>query len=422
MRLYRSVSNVHRLGFSFLAVLISAVVFSAVPARPALADISAGDAAAGGCAGDCNHDGQVTVDELTIGVNIALGTAPLDLCPSFDSDGSGTVTVSDIGAAVNNALNGCSQSTCGNCPAPYACGTANGIPACRAPSGIPLFNHVFVIVMENTSWEALQQSNVTPYLQGLASTAAFAEDFHGIAHPSLPNYLAMTSGDDGGVACGCRPVGDTCSPANCNLDAADCGCAQTRPNLADLLEAAGRNWKGYGEDMGSPCNLNDSGLYAARHMPFLYYDSVQSNPARCQAHVVDYGAFAGDLAGNTPDFVYVAPNLMDDMHDPFPPGPSNLAHGDSWLAAHVPQILASPAYRQNGALFIVWDEDDSTDGSGDKPIPFFLLSPLAKQNGYASAIRADHYSLLATWEDGLGVPRLGRSATAAPLTDFFPGQ
>lgn len=65
-------------------------------------------ASPGGCAGDCNQDGRVTVDELVRGVNIALGTIAVDRCPSMDSNVDHAVTVDELVRAVNNALNGCS--------------------------------------------------------------------------------------------------------------------------------------------------------------------------------------------------------------------------------------------------------------------------------------------------------------------------
>jgi hypothetical protein len=59
------------------------------------------------CVGDCGHIGSVTVDQLIIGVRIALGTTPLDVCPAFDADSSEDVTVDELIVAVNAALNGC---------------------------------------------------------------------------------------------------------------------------------------------------------------------------------------------------------------------------------------------------------------------------------------------------------------------------
>ena len=59
------------------------------------------------CAGDCNGDGAVAINELITGVNIALGSAQVTSCPSFDGNGDGNVAINELIAAVNNALNGC---------------------------------------------------------------------------------------------------------------------------------------------------------------------------------------------------------------------------------------------------------------------------------------------------------------------------
>ena len=59
------------------------------------------------CAGDCNGDFEITIDELIHGVSIALETLPLSGCPIFDADGSGTVTVDELITAVNYALTAC---------------------------------------------------------------------------------------------------------------------------------------------------------------------------------------------------------------------------------------------------------------------------------------------------------------------------
>jgi hypothetical protein len=59
------------------------------------------------CAGDCNGDGMVTVNELILGVNIALGTQPASVCTAIDTNGDGMVTINELIAAVTRALNGC---------------------------------------------------------------------------------------------------------------------------------------------------------------------------------------------------------------------------------------------------------------------------------------------------------------------------
>lgn len=77
------------------------------------------------CVGDCNTDGEVTINELILGVNIALGSAPLTDCAVFDADASGDVTVNELIAAVNNALNGCSPTGTPTPTPPPGCG--NGV-------------------------------------------------------------------------------------------------------------------------------------------------------------------------------------------------------------------------------------------------------------------------------------------------------
>src|SRR5581483_12216399 len=114
---------------------------------------------------------------------------------------------------------------CGTCPSGYTCGSANGIKVCRAPSGIPLFTHVFVILMENTSQATLKSATNTPYLAGLYANAAWGSDYHGVTHPSLPNYVALTSGGTQGIGCDCQPMGTACTGAlDCNALIHSCGC------------------------------------------------------------------------------------------------------------------------------------------------------------------------------------------------------
>jgi len=320
-------------------------------------------------------------------------------------------------------------NACRPCPQGYHCGTANGLPVCRNDeTGIPLFGHVFIIVMENLSFSTLDEKDnraASPFLHSLMTSAAYSTGYHGVAHPSLPNYLAMTSGGTQGTECDCSPAGQgSCNDLVCNAILHSCSCANPAESIADELEAAGRSWKAYGEDMGAPCNLADSGGYATRHVPFLYYSGIQSAPDRCQSHVVDYSAFAQDAPAHVPEFVFIAPNLTHDMHDPvLPGGKTNIQNGDSWLSSTgVAAITPLDAYQEGGLIVIVWDEDDySGVFDDDDPIPLFVLSPYAK-TGYASAVRADHYSLLATVEDGLDLPRLGKAGAASPLSDFFPDE
>jgi hypothetical protein len=328
---------------------------------------------------------------------------------------------------------------CGTCPSGTLCSSANGIPVCKTPSNVPLFTSVFVVVMENTSLGSLQGASNTPYLSGLFTKGAFASDYHGVTHPSLPNYIALTSGSPGvqsdgttAVSCDCDPSANTCD--NCSVLTtliSPCGCEQTTQHLGDLVELAGKSWKDYGQSMGSACNTNTSGAYAARHVPFLYYDNVQSNTTRCNNHIVDYSVLAGDLTGTTPNLAFIAPDLNNDMHGTgILQSGTDVGMGDTWLHDNVGapwlmnntgKITDSAAFKAGGVVFIVWDEDDlSGTLSKDDPIPLFVISPFAKTGGYNSVGHADHYALLATIQDGLGLkPRLGGAGGAATLGDFF---
>jgi hypothetical protein len=319
----------------------------------------------------------------------------------------------------------------GNCPPGYICGSANGLAVCRAPSGVPLFAHVFVIMEENTSLSTLNASltaNAAPNFESLRATYATGTGYHGVAHPSLPNYIALTSGGTQGIGCDCQPAPGqgTCGSLDCNLLLGSCSCAQAATNLADQVETAHLTWTAFGEGMGAPCNLTDdtSTNYAVRHVPFLYYDDVQTDTTRCSSHVVDYASFDPTTA---PNLTYIAPNLIHDMHNPIPAAQGNITSGDTWIGPTVATILASAAYKDGGLLVIVWDEDDGSGGitGSDDPVPIFVISPYAKHGGYMSAADMDHYSLLATIEDGLGLPRLGaagvpRATVADSLADYFP--
>ena len=87
-------------------------------------------------------------------------------------------------------------------------------------------------------------------------------------------------------------------------------------NLADQIEAGGRSWKGYMEDMPSPCFVGNSGNYVQKHNPFIYYNDIRTNTARCQQSVVPYTRLDADLQNNTlPDFAWITPNLCNDAHD-----------------------------------------------------------------------------------------------------------
>jgi acid phosphatase len=235
--------------------------------------------------------------------------------------------------------------------------------------------------MENkTLAEAIEPARA-PYTNTLIANYGLASNYFAVAHPSLPNYLALTSGSTWGIT----------DDRYHRLGASGIGEAMNR---------AGVSWRAYMEDMTRGCT-DSPGPYALKHNPFAYYGGA------CPSNVVALSDLDADLAGNTPRYIWITPNLCHDTHD------CPVRVGDTWLATWVPKIIATPSWRSGGILFIVWDEDDG----GDNHVAAIVVAPNLTR--HRSARRYDHYSLLATIEDRLGVPRLGQSRSAESMTDFF---
>ncbi|TMB49827.1 MAG: hypothetical protein E6J60_12530 [Deltaproteobacteria bacterium] len=189
-----------------------------------------------------------------------------------------------------------------------------------------------------------------------------------------------------------------------------------------MLEAAGLSWRAYQEGIsGVDCPLSSVGLYDVNHDPFVFFDDVtqRNNPQapRCIQHVRPYSELQTDLINDTVTrYNFITPHLCHDMHNSCAPLNDPVLQGDTWLSTEVPKILASQAYLNNGALFILWDEGESGDG----PIGMIALSLKAKGGGYANTIPYDHSSTLRTVEEIFGVsPLLSGAASATDLSDLF---
>ena len=236
--------------------------------------------------------------------------------------------------------------------------------------------HVFIVVMENTGLDRALRSQA---IARLAAANLLATNYHSVARPSLPNYLALTSGS-------------TWDITDDNYH------ALPAVGLGAQLTAAGISWRAYMEGMTTDAGCMRSPYpYALKHDPFAYYGGT------CPPNVVPIEALDADLAAVTPTFVWITPNLCHDGHD------CALDVVGAWLDGLVSRITSSGAWRTGGTLFIVWDEGD---GLGDL-VPLIVLTTGGTSK--RDETRYDHYSLLATIEDLLGLPRLGGAVTAVPL-------
>ena len=250
--------------------------------------------------------------------------------------------------------------------------------------------------MENREASAITASTM-PYLYGLSQTYGRADQFYAVAHPSLPNYLAFWSGSTHGIT----------DDASHDLAA---------PSLADQVTAAGRSWRIYAQDYPDTAGCHTgsaysggvdgpgvAGTYVRKHNPALSFTSV-SGSAEC-AKIQPLARFDPAV-----DLAFVVPNLCDDMHD-CPP-----AQGDAFLRAFLPTVFAAPEWPET-LLVVSFDEGTTSANGGGRVFTMVAREGLA---GVTSSTRHDHYGLLRTIQDILGLPCLGASCRAAPLDEFLP--
>jgi phospholipase C len=307
---------------------------------------------------------------------------------------------------------------------------ASGGPGNR--SDLKNFQHVFIIMMENTGFTSLIGNSNAPFVNSAAATYGLATNYTGVTHPSQPNYIAATSGGLNGV------LDDNDTTINV-------------PNIVDQLESHGKTWKAYMQSL-SLCNGNllahacGNQLYERKHDPFVSYQDVQTNAAR-MANIVDFSKFATDLANNTvPDYSWISPDQCTDMHGRGGPStdPCNfgnvqglIATGDAFLSLTVSAIMSSRAWTGNSIIFITWDESDftgsgpfgfgDTSGCCDSPpgdggghVAMLTISH-SDHSARTSSVAYNHYSMLATIEDGWKLGCLGftcDTANVPPMADL----
>ena len=296
------------------------------------------------------------------------------------------------------------QSGCGG--GGYSSGTTGVNPTNNPPQ----FAHVFVVVEENHSFNDVIGNSNMPYLNSLVSAGGLATQYYADAHPSLPNYFVLTTGEGTSIT---GTEGDFFSGV------------VTEDNVVRALTAAGKTWKCYAESLPSPGYLGiDTGNYVRRHNPFSYLSDVQNSSSQA-ANVVQFPQLAADLSNNAlPDYAFIVPDVADDAHN-CPLGMTTcsdtekLANADQWLATNIKPLLSSSAF-QNSVLIITFDEGDDTDLShGGGQVATVIVGPRAKP-GYRSTTLYQHESTLRLMMEGLAVTDLpGGAAGAADMGEFF---
>jgi hypothetical protein len=302
-------------------------------------------------------------------------------------------------------------------------------PLTRPASTVRPLDHVFMVYMENKGFSDIVGSPNAPYLNGLIDGYGLASNYYALTHPSDPNYYPILGGSDFGINYNC--------PANC-FD---------QPNLADNIELAHKTWAGYMEGGGGYSTPTD-------RLPFLAYSDIYNDPARVASHLFDLTEMAGDLVVPTsaPNYVWFAADDATNMEGPtdtltgviqwalsqltpqFLGGHQyNVAAGDAWLKETLPIIMESNTWNdptQKSAIFLTFDEDYNNlslgnGNEGNHIVTVVIPSPAAVASGmrgsaFVADDRYDHYSLLRTIEDALGLPPLtNNDRYAQPMNEFW---
>jgi phosphatidylinositol-3-phosphatase len=313
--------------------------------------------------------------------------------------------------------------------------------------------HVFIIVLENEGYSVtFGPKSPAVNLNKLAQQGALLQNYYGIGHHSLDNYIAMISGQapnpDTQADCK-RFVEFAATGTTPDGQAIGRGCVYPKSvsTIANQLEDKTLTWKGYMQDMGNSTREaatcghpkigdkdNTQGAqagdqYASRHDPFVYFHSlIDGANSTCAAHVVNFSELAADLKSEatTPNYVFITPNLCNDGHDNpcFGKKPGGLKAADKFLADNVLAIQESPAFKHDGLLIITFDEADTGDSTsccnqprgpnippgakafGGGRVGAVLLSRFIK-SGTVSTVGYNHYSLLRSVEDFFDLAHLG---------------
>lgn len=243
----------------------------------------------------------------------------------------------------------------------------------RAINDMPHVAHVVVVVFENHEESSIDSGDQGSAFERFANQYVDLSDYTAVAHPSLPNYLALVSGSTQGVT-------DDCT-----------SCGPWSRSIGSLLTRAGRSWDGYAEGYPS------SPLFVKKHMPFLYF----MNGVR---HVHRLSRLD---TRHLPAYSFVAPNLCHDAHN------CPLSSANTFLESWLPPLLKVP----RTAVFVVFDEGTTKIGGGGR-IEAFVAGTAVKRHVVVRR-PVDHYTVLRTVEDLFGLTHLGATRSVAPLTGIW---
>lgn len=244
---------------------------------------------------------------------------------------------------------------------------------------VPYFRHIFVIVMENHSYNDLMYEHDVPYLHQLAEKYGLATQYYGVSNPSVADRVALLSGTTAGTE---LPQSQTT------------GLTQT--NLVDQLMRHHLSWGAFYQHSRVSTTQNPYYNYQHGHSTFLRFADIAQNPQRV-AHLHPLRQLTTDLATNhVPNFVWIAPNSIGNMEGGYRspgqfsfqgagPGGASPADrqlengGNQFLSTWIPKIMHSKAWHTgSSAIFVAFDE---TSYDASMPADGFWLSHNTKAPG-----------------------------------------
>jgi acid phosphatase len=267
---------------------------------------------------------------------------------------------------------------------------------------MPTSQHVVLVMEENQSYTTVA-GNMTawPHLNALIKAGGLANNYFANAHPSIPNYFMLTTGQALTVDDNSTKVWDV-------------------DNIARRMLASKVNFKVYAEDIKQGYLGGNTGLYVIRHNPFAMLSDVAGNAQVASQVIQPFSPFTSDAANKTlPAFSYIIPNLNDDAHNGTPQA------ADNWLQSNViGPLAANPAFQAggDGLLIVLFDESIDTDvANGGGHIACVLWGPIVK-SGYTQTMKNvyQHQNMLRTIMEVLSLSNPpGAAASTTDMSEFF---
>ena len=260
-------------------------------------------------------------------------------------------------------------------------------PAAAAAPGVPMLNHVILVVMENHSYDEVR---TLPYISTLITHYTSFSQSYAVSHPSQPNYLALWAASTLGIS------NDNCPPA---------GSPYSVGNLGNACEVAGVSWRSYCENLpgvGSTVCSSADNLYRRKHHACPDFANLN------HTHECPYTQLAADIAAGTlPALAFVAPNMCNDMHD------CSTSTGDTWLASNLPAMISAVGPR--GMVILTWDEDDNSSANHILTV----FAGAAVKSNFVSSQTITHYTVVRTICDVLGLVPFGNALAETTPTNIW---